>query len=55
MVDFTSPVTFYVNDKVVTLDIEPDGDILASSLASTGDPELMWAAEVSYEELVNSD
>ncbi len=55
MVDFTSPVTFYVNDKVVTLDIEPDGDILASSLASTGDPELMWAAEVSYAELVNSD
>ncbi len=47
MVDFDSPVTFSLNGKTVTLEVEPDADIMLASLTETGDPYLMWAAEVS--------
>ncbi len=51
MVDFNAPVTFVLNGKTVKLDVEPDSDILYESLVETGDPYLMWAAEVSSSSL----
>ena len=52
MIDFSKPVTFMLDDAVVTANVIPDKTILKETTEERGDPNYQFESKVSYSKLL---